>query len=339
MNVLAYQHTLSLDGLTMIERPDPTPGPHEVIVQVRAVSLNYRDLAIARGHYGTISLPKIPCSDAVGEVIAVGPRVERFALGDIVSPSYVPDWVDGHINATVTRRRLGGPVDGVLADRLRVDENELVRAPKHMTAIEAATLPVAGLSAWQALVTEGNLGPGSIVGVAGTGGVSLFVVQIAKMAGARVVVVGRDAEKLTRVANMGAETVHSTSDPNWERKVVATTGGGVDHFVDVVGGAFLSHAIEATRVGGTVSTMGFVAGSTATIDLLALIRRAVTLRATSGGSRSSFEALIKAYETTQMHPVVDKVFPFHRDGVLAAFTHLELGRPFGKVVVSMGGES
>ena len=340
MRVIEYRQRLSLDGLIMTDRPIPPPGPRELLVRVRAASLNYRDLAIARGEYGSFTLPLVPGSDAAGEVVAVGDGVGRFAAGDRVCLAYVPDWVDGPVRAGVARRRLGGPTDGVLSEYLCAHEEAAVRAPAHLSPLEASTLPIAGVTAWQAMVEDGGLRAGDVVGVSGTGGVSLFAVQIARAAGARVIAVGRDAGKLARVQALGAEVVNSTRQPDWEARVLELTGGaGVDLFVDVVGGEALARSIAATRVGGTVCAVGFVAGARASLDLLALLRRAVTVRAASAGSRASFEALVRAMEAGALRPCVDKVFDFTLDGVRAALLHLAEGRPFGKVVVGLGGGS
>lgn len=338
MKTLAFTKRLSLDDLAFLDAPARAPGPRELAVRVRAVSLNYRDLAIARGAYGSYALPLVPGSDAAGEVVAAGPGVTRFAVGDRVCLGYVPDWIDGPVRADVARRRLGGPVDGVLREQVVAHEDALVRAPDHLDLLEASTLPIAGVTAWQALVEDGGLRPGDVVGVTGTGGVSLFVVQIARMVGARVIVVSRDGRKLDRVAAMGALTVDATSEPAWDAPVRALTGGeGVDLFVDVVGGASLARAVTATRVGGTVAAVGFVGGAESSLDLVSLLRRAVTVRAASGGSRRSFEELVRALEASQTRPVVDRVFEFDDEGVRAAFRHLAEGRPFGKVVIAIGG--
>ncbi len=335
MKTILYEQRVALDALTEVERPIPEPGPRDLLVRVHAVSLNYRDLAIARGDYGVFNAPLVPVSDAVGEVVRVGTGVTRFTVGDRVSPTYVPDWIDGPVRAQSAVRRLGGPTPGVLSEYVCVGEMEAVRAPSTLSDVEAATLPIAGVSAWQAVVADGNVRSGDVVGVTGTGGASLFVVQIARAAGARVVVVGRDASKLARVAQLGAVTVDATREPDWEHAVAELSGGGVDLFVDMIGGDALGRSIRATRVGGAVGLFGFVADTRASIDLVSAIRRSVTLRATSGGSRASFEALVRAIETNGIRPVVDRVFDFDLDHVRAAFAHLAEGRPFGKVVVRM----
>lgn len=336
MKTLSFRHRLSLDDLASFDLPTPTPGPRELLLRVRAVSLNYRDLVIARGEYGEYPLPLVPGSDAAAEVAAVGLGASRFSAGDRVCLHYVPDWVDGPPNASAARRRLGASAPGVLSEYVVTHEDAVVRAPAHLSAVEASTLPIAGVTAWQALVAQGGLRPGDTVGVSGTGGVSLFAVQIARAAGAKAVVVGRDAAKLARAGALGAVTVDASLEPAWESRVLDLTGGeGVDLFVDVVGGTWLARSIAAVKVGGTVCAVGFVGGREARVDLVAAMQRAVTLRAASGGSRASFEALVRALEAGSVRPVVDRVFGFGADEVRAALGHLATGHPFGKVVVSL----
>jgi NADPH:quinone reductase-like Zn-dependent oxidoreductase len=338
MKTFLYRQALSLDDLVEVDRPIPSPGPGELLVRVHAVSLNFRDLAVARGTYGDFAAPLVPLSDASGEVVGVGSDARRFAVGDRVVPAYVPDWLDGPVRADVARRRLGGPIDGVLAEYIRVHEDAAVRAPRHLSHEAASTLPIAGASVWQALVADAGLRAGDVVGISGAGGASLFAVQIAKAAGARPIVVARGADKLARIEAMGATVVDSWSEREWERRVLELTGGvGVDVFLDVVGGDALARSIAATRVGGTVSAFGFARGTSAELDLVSFIRRAVTVRATSGASRASLEALVSALELAGTEPIVDRVFGSSLAEIRAAFHHLAEGRPFGKVVIAMRG--
>lgn len=334
MKTFTYLTRLSLDDLVLVERPLPPLGPHDVLVRVDAVSLEFRDLAIARGTYGALPVPLVPASSAAGEVVATGAAVTRFAVGARVSPAYVPAWRDGPVDEEVARGRLGGPLDGVLAEHVAVHEDALVRTPAGWSAIDAATLPVAAVSAWQALVVDAAIGPGDDVAVSGTGAAALFAVAIARTAGARPIVLGRDASRLERVRALGAEVIDTTATPAWDERLRALTAGrGVDAFLDAVGGDALDRTVAATRVGGTVGLFGFAAGRRASLDLVAAIRRAVTLRATSGGSRRSFEDLVRAIDRgAPIRPIVDRVFAFEDAPV--AFAHLAEGRPFGKVIVA-----
>ena len=339
MKTLLYQDRISLDTLTFVERPVPAPGPRELLLRMRAVALNHRDLAIARGTYGAFSAPLVPLSDGAGEVVALGRGVTRFRTGDLVCPIYVPDWIDGPVRPEFARRRLGGPSDGVAAEYVVVDEEAAVHAPAHLDAREAATLPIAAVTAWQVLFQDAAVRPGETVAVQGTGGVSLFVAQLARAAGARALLLTRGAERAARVRALGFTALDTQDAPDapdrrdWAPRVLAATGGrGADVFVDVVGGDALARAVAATRVGGTVAIVGFVGGQTAPLDVATALRRAVTLRAASAGSRASFEALGRALTAAGIRPIVDRVLPLSR--AAEALTALESGRPFGKIVLS-----
>jgi NADPH:quinone reductase-like Zn-dependent oxidoreductase len=331
MKAFVFQSKLALDDLRAVEQPDPSPGPRQVLLRMRAASLNYRDLSIARGEYGTYPLPLVPASDGAGTIVALGSEVCRFRLGDLVCPAYVPDWIGGPIEEKTARRRLGGPLDGVLRELMCVDEAALVRAPAHFTAAEAATLPIAGVTAWQALFVDGGARAGQTVAIPGSGGVSLFVVQLARAAGLRVLSLLRGTGRRELLERLGAE-VFDSALPDWPKQIVAATGGhGVDLFVDVVGGPMLPKAIAATRVGGSVVLLGYVGGTEVTLDLLAVIRRAVTLRAVSGGSRTSFEQLARFVERHELRPIIGARFSF--DELRAAYDHLASGKPIGKIVI------
>jgi NADPH:quinone reductase-like Zn-dependent oxidoreductase len=330
MKAFVFENRLALDDLRPVEQPAPTPGPRQLLLRMRAASLNYRDLSIARGEYGSYRLPLVPLSDGAGTVIAVGSDVRRFQVGEVVCPSYVPDWIGGPIREQTVARRLGGPADGVLRQLMCVDEDAAVRAPAHLDPGEAATLPIAGVTAWQALFADGGLTTGQTVAVQGSGGVSLFVVQLARAAGIRVISLLRGSGRRALLERLGAE-VFDSEQPDWPQRLRAATAGGVDLFVDVVGGPMLPQAIAATRVGGTVVLLGYVGGTSVTLDLLQVIRRAVALRAVSGGSRTSFEQLVGFMEKHQLHPIIDARFPFLDAG--AAYGHLATGKPIGKVVI------
>ncbi|QSQ21877.1 NAD(P)-dependent alcohol dehydrogenase [Pyxidicoccus parkwayensis] len=324
-----------VESLVLTERPVPEPGPRELRVKLRAVSLNYRDWAILQGTYGNFARPLVPVSDGVGEVVAVGAEVRRFKVGDRVIPVYVPDWVRGGPTEESVRRRLGGPLDGLLREYACVHEDAAVAAPAHLTDAEAATLPIAGVTAWHALFTAGRVGPGDTVVVQGTGGVSLFVLQLARLAGARVLVTSRSPVKLERAMALGATAgIHTGSEPEWEARVLALTEGrGADHVVDVVGGEGVARSIEAVRVGGTVTLVGFLDSPTVRFDLARAFRRIVRLQAVSAGSREDLESLGRALAAQGVRPVVDRVFSF--DEARAAYEYLASGAQFGKVVITL----
>ena len=331
MKAFTFANRLALDDLRCAEQPPPAPGPLQILLRMGSASLNYRDLSIARGEYGSFRLPLVPVSDGAGTVIAVGAQVRRFHIGDLVCPSYVPDWIDGAIQEETARRRLGGPADGVLRELMCVDEDAAVRAPAHFDAAQAATLPVAGVTAYNALFAGGDLMAGQTVAVQGSGGVSLFVVQLARAAGIRVLSLLRGRDRREVLERLGAEVFDSEQSDWPEQLRAATAGRGVDLFVDVVGGTMLPQTIAATRVGGSVVLLGYAGGRSVTLDLIPVIRRAVTLRAISGGSRTTFERLVRFLEEHQLRPVIAARFPFHE--ARAAYEHLATGRPIGKVVI------
>lgn len=334
MKTYRYRDRIAFDRLELADVPTPTPGPRELLLRIRAVSLNYRDLAIARDGYGGFAAPLVPLSDAAGEVVARGADVTRFEVGELVIPTFAPDWLDGPARPELVKRRLGGPTDGVLGEYLVVDEQATVRAPAHLGATEAATLSIAALTAWQAVFLDAAIRSGETVAVHGTGGVALFVVQLARAAGVTPIVIARGSERAARVAALGALAIDSHADPAWERRVLALTDQrGADVFVDVVGGDELPRAVTATRLGGTIALVGFAAGTTTTLALPSIISRSLTLRAVSVGNRTAFTGLVRALEASRIRPVIDCVFPFER--ARDAFHHLETGRPFGKVVIEV----
>lgn len=331
MKTVMFDSRLALDDLRVAEVAAPSVGPRQILLRMQAASLNHRDVAIARGSYAAYPLPLVPLSDGAGTVVAVGAEVRRFKVGDLVCPCYVPDWIDGPIRQETSARRLGGPIDGVLRELMCVDEDKAVHAPAHLDAAEAATLPIAAVTAWQALFANGELSPGQAVAVQGSGGVSLFVVQLARAAGLRVLSILRGPARRETLEQLGAEVFDSTL-ADWPTHIrAATDGRGVDVFVDVVGGAMLNQVIESTRLGGSIALLGFVGGTSVTLDLIAVIRRAITLRAISGGSRASFERLVQFMEEHRIRPVVAARFAFEQ--FREAYEYLESKGPVGKVVI------
>ena len=323
-----------VEQLRRVERPVPVPGPHELLLRMRAASLNYRDLVVVRGEYGTFDLPLVPLSDGVGEVIATGDRVSRFRAGDRVCPAYVPDWIDGPPDEALVRRRLGGPLDGVFAELLVVPETAAVAVPPHLSDVQAATLPIAGVTAWRVLHGGTPLVPGSTVVVQGTGGVALYCLQLARLSGARVIVVSGTPSKAARLQTLGAEHVIDRHAPGgWDHEVLRATGGrGAELVVDLGGGDGIERSIACTRVGGTVALVGFLSGFQARFDLALAMRRQVRLQAVSVGSRADFESLARAIHGAGLTPVVDRVFPLAE--YAGAFAHLAAGAHMGKIAIS-----
>jgi NADPH:quinone reductase-like Zn-dependent oxidoreductase len=333
--MLVYEITPDT-GLTRAERPDPTPGPGQVIVRVRAASLNYRDLMVVRGTYGNKTQRKvIPLSDGAGEVVAVGPGVTRFAVGDRVAAIFMQSWLSGPPRAEYSSSALGGALDGMLAEKVALHEDGLARLPDALSFAQGATLPCAAVTAWNALFEGQRVAPGETVLVQGTGGVSIFALQLARAAGARVIVTSSSDAKLERARAMGAvATINYKSTPDWSEEVRRLTGGvGVDHVVEVGGAGTLDQSLQAVRVGGTVSVIGVLSGFGGPVKTVLLLQKSIQLRGIYVGSRAMFDALNRALVAGAIEPVIDKVFSF--DQAAEAYRHLESAAHFGKVVIKL----
>jgi NADPH:quinone reductase-like Zn-dependent oxidoreductase len=320
------------EHLRVADRPDPQPGPGQVVVAVRAVSLNYRDLLIVRGQYNPkMPLPRVPCSDAAGEVAAVGPGVSRVAVGDRVCGTFMQRWIAGRLNDAAARSALGGDLDGVLSERVVLAEDGVVKYPVYLTEDEAAALPCAAVTAWNALA-EGGLRAGQTVLLQGTGGVSTFALQIARLFGARVLITSGSDEKLTRALQMGAHAgMNYRSNPDWDKWARAETGGqGVDHVVEVGGAGTLERSFKAVRTGGHIALIGVLSG-TGTVNPMPVLMRHLTVRGIYVGSRQMFEAMNRAITVNQLRPVIDRVFSFEQ--AREAYRHLQGQSHFGKVVI------
>jgi NADPH:quinone reductase-like Zn-dependent oxidoreductase len=324
-----------LGALHLVERPVPRPGPGEIVVRVRAATLNYRDLAILKGSYKPdLKPPFAPGSDASGEVVEVGPGVTRFKVGDRVVPTYTQGWIDG-LPTPEQRvgRTLGVPLSGVLQDYIAVPAEDAVTPPAHLTDIEAATLPIAALTAWSTL-QEGGVKAGDWVLVEGTGGVALFALQFAKLAGARVLVLSSSEQKLARARDLGADaTINYREVPEWGTAGKAAMGGhGADIVVETAGST-LAQALSAAAFGGFVGVIGFVGGYQAAIDIRQLIGPMVRIQGIAVGSRTRFEAMNRAIAAHELRPVVDQVFPLER--AADAFALMERSGHFGKIAISL----
>lgn len=313
--------------------PDPSPGPGEVLVRIRAAALNYRDLMISRGHYSrSLNLPLIPLSDASGEVAGVGPGVTRVKTGDRVASAFMPAWLDGPVSDEAARSALGGAADGVLCELRTFPQEALVRIPEHLSFEEASTLPCAAVTAWNALMVGTGLTPGETVLVQGTGGVSLFALQFARMAGARVIATSSHDEKIERLLQMGAsDGINYKTTPDWDDKVRSMTGGtGVDHVIEVGGAGTLGKSLRAVKMGGRVSLIGVLSGP-GDVNIVPILMKNVQVQGIFVGSRAMFEAMNRAIEVHGTRPVVDRVFALDR--ATEALKYLESGAHFGKVVV------
>jgi NADPH:quinone reductase-like Zn-dependent oxidoreductase len=326
---------LSIDALKVVERPVPQPRRGEILVRVRAASVNYRDLAVLVQKYmPNLALPFIPASDASGEVVAVGEDVTRFKVGDGVIPIYTQGWHAGTPTPELRMQRtLGGPLPGVLRDYITVPAEDAVAMPPHLSHEEAATLPIAAVTAWSTLM-EGGIKAGSIVLVQGTGGVALFALQFAKLHGASVIALSSSNEKLARAKTLGADIgINYRSTPDCAPAVrTATQGRGVDIVVETAGGT-LAKSLASVAFGGFVGVVGFVAGYEATIPLRAMIGPMVRVQGIAVGSRERFEAMNRAIAQHRLKPIIDSTFPL--DKTAEAFRRMERGQHFGKIVIRL----
>ena len=324
-----------IDSLALIEKKTSTPGPGQVQVNVKAVSLNYRDLMVVQGRYNPkLTMPRVPCSDGAGEIIALGAGVTQWKLGDRVAAIFMQNWLDGGPSATKSKGALGGDIDGMLATEVVLSEQGIVRIPDHLNYEEAATLPCAGVTAWNSLFTSADIRPGNTVLILGTGGVSIFALQLAKMAGARVLGTSSSDEKLERAKALGLDAgLNYRTTPDWEKWAFEQTGGeGVDLVVDVGGAGTLPRAFKALRHGGTIAQMGVLAGVSDQLDIRPIFAKQLKIHGIYVGSRADFVAMNRAIAQTKIKPVIDRVFAFEE--FPAALRHMEAGSHFGKIVVS-----
>jgi NADPH:quinone reductase-like Zn-dependent oxidoreductase len=320
-----------IDGVRPVELPDPHPGPGQVGVRVRATSLNYRDLMLARRS----DQPIVPLSDGAGEVVELGPGVTDLAVGDRVTGCFFPNWHDGDIRPEYTREALGGGSrDGMLAEYVVLATDGLVRTPAHMSDDEAATLPCAALTAWNSMFEQARLRPGQSVLLLGTGGVSIAGLQLARVAGVRAIITSSSNDKLERARALGADdTINYRERPDWERAVRDLTGGrGVDLVLEVGGEGTFAKSMTATRLGGHVALIGALAHEEAAAGAsVPLVGRNIRATRISVGSRAMFEDMNRALALREVHPVVDRVFGF--EDAPAAYTLLESQAHFGKIVI------
>lgn len=326
-----------IENLRLAERSEPEAGPGEVVVGVRACSLNYRDLQVVRGSYGSgTRLPLVPLSDGAGEVVAVGPGVEDFREGDRVAGAFMPGWTAGRVTPEATATALGGAADGMLRERVALPASGVVRVPDHLSFSEAATLPCAAVTAWNALVAQGGLKAGETVLALGTGGVSVFALQFAKLHGARVIVTSSSDEKLRRARDLGAdETVNYRKEPEWERRVLELTdGAGVDYVVEVGGPGTLGSSLQAVRMGGSVAMIGVLTGAAGEVPTAAILRKSIRVQGIYVGSCETFREMNRAISLNRLRPVIDRTFPFEE--FPEALRHLEGASHFGKIVVEVG---
>ena len=329
-----------IDHLRQIDLPTPQTKPGTVLIKVHAVSLNYRDLMMVKGFYNPkMALPRVPCSDGAGEVVAIGEGVTHVKAGDRVCGIFMQLWLDGPLTSDKSKAALGGDVDGMLTEYALLDEKGVVRFPEHLTYEEASTLPCAGVTAWNALHHAGDpanpIHPGETVVIQGTGGVSIFALQFAKLLGARVLGTSSSDEKLSRARSLGLdEGCNYKLRPDWSKWVTeATANQGADRIIEVGGAGTFGQSLRATRVGGTIAQIGVLSGATTSdpVALTPILHKQLRVQGIYVGSRAMFEQMNAAISKASLHPVIDKVFDFSQ--AANAFAHMESASHFGKIVI------
>jgi NADPH:quinone reductase-like Zn-dependent oxidoreductase len=333
MKAYEVREATGLDGLVLNrERANPQPGHGQIVVRVRANSLNYRDQGVIKGVYGYTKFPVIPLSDGAGEVAAVGPGVTQFKPGDRVAGTFFVNWTGGRLPANAGRNSLGGMIDGMLADYALLAETGAIKIPDHLSFEEAATLPCAALTAWNALIDTGRIKAGETVAILGTGGVSCFGIAFAKMHGAVVFLTSSSDEKLARAKALGADTlINYRAQPDWDQEILKQTGGaGVDHVLEVGGAGTLEKSMNAVRAGGSIYVIGALAGP-GSINPRMINRKGIRLQGIHVGSRDMFADMNRAIALHGLKPAIDRVFGF--DDAKAAYAHQQSGQHFGKIVI------
>jgi NADPH:quinone reductase-like Zn-dependent oxidoreductase len=336
VRALQVKDPWGLDALEIVDAPDPTPGPGEVLVRMRAVSLNYRDLLMVQGMYArgaTAGGPITPFSDGCGVVEAVGAGVTRVAPGDRVATLFFQRWISGPPNLDKLSSSLGSPIPGAGRELATFSQDGVSRVPEFLTDQQVATLPCAALTAWRALFEDADLRPGDTVVLQGTGGVSIFGLQFAHAAGLRTLITSSSDEKLARAKAMGADhLVNYRQEPEWSKPVRAVTGGvGADLIIEVGGGGTIEQSMKAIRIGGHVAIVGVVAGLGGGFNTAVLIGNSAKLQGLTVGSRDMFEAMCRFMDLHRIAPVVDKLFPWTE--ARAAFAAMQGGEHFGKIVL------
>ena len=326
-----------VDALVEVERPQPKPAHRQVLVKVKACSLNFRDFAIARGTYRMgVRDNLIPLSDGAGEVAEIGAAVTRVKVGDRVAGNFFQRWSGGEPSAESHKSALGGGIDGMLAEYIVLEEDGVVKIPAHLSLEEGATLPCAAVTVWHAMMEHAKLKAGDTVLLQGTGGVSIFGLQFAKAMGIRAVIISSSDAKLTRAQSLGAAFgINYKTTPDWDKAAIEFTGGvGVDHVVEVGGAATLTRSFGALRSGGKITLIGGLSGGATELNPGLIFSRRANVQGISVGSTQMFEAINRAVEANAIKPVIDKVFPFAE--AKAAYHHMASGAHFGKIVIRVG---
>jgi NADPH:quinone reductase-like Zn-dependent oxidoreductase len=328
--------TTGLDSVVLnADRRQPEPAHDQILIRMRAAAMNYRDQGVIKGAYGYTRFPVIPLSDGAGEVVAVGPGVTRFKVGDRVASTFFQTWPGGKMPHDASRNSLGGQLDGVLAEYVALPQAGAIHIPDHLSFEQAATLPCAALTAWNALVETGRIKAGETVAILGTGGVSCFGVQFARMHGAHVFLTSGSDDKLAKGKALGADMlINYKATPDWDQEVLqATDGVGVDHVIEVGGANTLEKSMNAARPGGSIYVIGALAGA-GHINPRMINRKGLRLQGIHVGSREMFAAMNRAIAAAELRPAIDRVFAFAE--AKQAYAYQASGAHFGKIVIGLG---
>jgi NADPH:quinone reductase-like Zn-dependent oxidoreductase len=333
MRAIVLESAYGLENLKIVEKPDPKPGPGQIVVAIKAASLNYRDLATVTAPSGRI--PFIPCSDGAGVVTAIGEGVSRVKVGDHVASLFFQTWLAGEATQKALSGALGGTLDGVLQEKLLLSEQGVTPIPAGYSDEEAATLPCAALTAWRGLVIMGQVKSGDVVVLQGTGGVSIFALQFAKAAGATVIITSSSDEKLQRAKELGADhLINYRSTPDWAKEVRRITSNrGADHVVEVGGAGTFEQSLRAIRIGGKIAVIGVLGGWVKDLNVASIFATNAVINGITVGSREHFKSMTRAIEANGIKPVIDQRFPLGE--ARAAFESMKAGSHFGKIVVTM----
>ncbi|WP_257669968.1 zinc-dependent alcohol dehydrogenase family protein [Parapedobacter tibetensis] len=332
MKAVLIKNEYGLGNVTIEEQAIPSIRENEVLVKVNAISFNQLDLMIAKGAFGT-KLPHILGSDAVGIVEQIGSDVLTLNVGDLVATHFIQSWQSGGLKPVDLKSRLGTAVQGVFSEYITLPESSLVKIPSNLTAEEASSLPIAGLTAWEAIVNAGQLKPGQTVLLQGTGGVSIFALQFAKTIGAKVIIISSSDEKLEKAKQLGADkTINYVTNPDWGKMVLELTGGkGVDLALEM-SWAEIGKTIEAMKLGGRIAVVGLLGGASTNLSVFDIIQKCLSIVGVQVGSKTAFEDMNRAIEVNNMTPVIDRVFPLSE--LSEALTYFDEGKHFGKVVLT-----
>lgn len=337
MKIYEIQGAFGLDHFVQSQRPDPICGPGQVRIAMKAVAPNFRDLMMIEGNYNPRQpLPLIPFSDGAGEVVEVGVGVENLKVGARVVPCFAQGWHSGEPSREKFKRSLGGPVDGAIAEYMVVDAADAVEFPEYLSFEEAATLPCAALTAWNALAESGSVRAGDVVVCQGTGGVSIFGLQFARALGAEVIITSSADDKLAKAVALGAShAINYRSEPSWGKAVRTLTGGrGADHILEVGGAKTLEQSMAAVRYGGEISVIGVLSGATQNLNIVPILMHQLRIQGIYVGSSEMLQNMMRALQVHRIHPQVDRLFDF--DEAPEALRYLKAGKHFGKIVIRIG---